>query len=100
MDVNETGRPETAPAQVGALGPTVDVQTAARLLGIGRTTAYQLASRNALPVPVVRIGWPDAFIEHGKVEALWAKYGLTAEAALQKARPYLTRMMDHVLAKH
>jgi len=56
MDVNETGRPETAPAQVGALGPTVDVQSAARLLGIGRTTAYQLASRNALPVPVVRIG--------------------------------------------
>ena len=56
MDVNKTGRPETAPAQVGALGPTVDVQTAARLLGIGRTTAYQLASRNALPVPAVRIG--------------------------------------------
>jgi 1-deoxy-D-xylulose-5-phosphate synthase len=53
-----------------------------------------------LQVPVVRIGWPDTFIEHGKVDSLREKYGLTAEAALEKARPYLTRMMDHVLAKH
>ena len=42
-------------------------------------------------VPVVRVGWPDEFIEHGKVEDLRAKYGLTAEAALVKARPYLAR---------
>jgi len=53
-----------------------------------------------LQVPVVRVGWPDSFIEHGKVESLRVKYGLTAEAALTKARPYLTKMMDHVLAKH
>src|SRR4051794_25479494 len=53
-----------------------------------------------LNVPVVRIGWPDEFIEHGKVEALRAKYGLTAEAALDKARPHLKKMMDQVLAKH
>jgi 1-deoxy-D-xylulose-5-phosphate synthase len=53
-----------------------------------------------LNVPVVRIGWPDTFIEHGKVEALRARYGLTAEAALDKARPYLKKMMDQVLAKH
>lgn len=53
-----------------------------------------------LNIPVVRIGWPDAFIEHGKVEALRAKYGVTAEAALQKARPYLNKLMDRVLAKH
>ena len=42
-----------------------------------------------LNVPVVRIGWPDEFIEHGKVDALRAKYGLTAEAAMEKARPFL-----------
>jgi 1-deoxy-D-xylulose-5-phosphate synthase len=53
-----------------------------------------------LQVPVVRMGWPDAFIEHGKVESLRQKYGLTAEAALEKARPYLSKMIDHVLAKH
>jgi len=38
-----------------------------------------------LNVPVVRVGWPDQFIEHGKPEALRAKYGLTAEGALEKA---------------
>lgn len=51
-------------------------------------------------VPVVRVGWPDEFIEHGKVEALRAKYGLTAEAALEKARPYLSKMMEQILVKH
>ena len=51
-------------------------------------------------VPVVRVGWPDEFIEHGKVEALREKYGLTAEAALVKARPHLSRMMERILAKH
>ena len=45
-----------------------------------------------LKVPVVRVGWPDAFIEHGKVEALREKYGLTAEAALEKAKHYLVSM--------
>jgi 1-deoxy-D-xylulose-5-phosphate synthase len=53
-----------------------------------------------LTVPVVRIGWPDSFIEHGKPEALRARYGINAETALEKARPYLKKMMDHVLAKH
>ncbi len=42
-----------------------------------------------LPTPVVRIGWPDAFIEHGRVDALRLRYGLTAEAALAKAEAHL-----------
>ncbi|HEY5328609.1 MAG TPA: 1-deoxy-D-xylulose-5-phosphate synthase [Acidobacteriaceae bacterium] len=42
-----------------------------------------------IDVPVVRIGWPDQFIEHGKVESLREKYGLTAEAALERVRPLL-----------
>ena len=40
-------------------------------------------------VPVVRIGWPDQFIEHGKVEDLRAKYGLTLDAALAQVLPLL-----------
>ena len=52
-----------------------------------------LESLNAqeIDVPVVRVGWPDEFIEHGKVESLREKYGLTAEAAMERARPYLKR---------
>jgi 1-deoxy-D-xylulose-5-phosphate synthase len=42
-----------------------------------------------IQVPVVRIGWPDRFIEHGKVDGLRERYGVTVEAALQKARPFL-----------
>ena len=42
-----------------------------------------------LSVPVVRIGWPDRFIEHGKVDQLRARYGLTAEAAYTQLQPWL-----------
>ena len=42
-----------------------------------------------LAVPVVRIGWHDQFIEHGKVEELRARYGLTAEAAYAQVAPLL-----------
>jgi 1-deoxy-D-xylulose-5-phosphate synthase len=42
-------------------------------------------------VPVIRIGWPDQFIEHGKVDQLRARYGLTAEAALDEVLPLLAR---------
>jgi 1-deoxy-D-xylulose-5-phosphate synthase len=44
-----------------------------------------------MDAPVVRVGWPDEFIEHGKPESLRVKYGLTAEAAMEAARPHLKR---------
>ncbi len=39
--------------------------------------------------PVIRVGWPDQFIEHGRVDDLRRTYGLTAEAALERVRPLL-----------
>jgi 1-deoxy-D-xylulose-5-phosphate synthase len=42
-----------------------------------------------IATPVVRIGWPDQFVEHGKVDALRAKYGLTVDAAMEKLAAYL-----------
>ncbi|MBB5351219.1 1-deoxy-D-xylulose-5-phosphate synthase [Haloferula luteola] len=39
--------------------------------------------------PVVRIGWPDEWIEHGKIDILRAKHGLTVEAALEKIDKHL-----------
>ena len=51
-----------------------------------------------LGTPVVRVGWPDAFIEHGRVEALRVKYGVTAEGAMIKgATP--VRALVETLAK-
>jgi 1-deoxy-D-xylulose-5-phosphate synthase len=40
-------------------------------------------------LPVVRIGWPDQFIEHGKVDALRAKYGVSVDEALNQLMPLL-----------
>ena len=37
-----------------------------------------------LHTPVERIGWPDVFIEHGKLDILRALHGLTPEAAATK----------------
>ncbi|MGI4826905.1 MAG: transketolase C-terminal domain-containing protein, partial [Janthinobacterium lividum] len=44
-----------------------------------------------LETPVVRVGWPDQFIEHGRTEELRARYGITAEAALERVRPLLQK---------
>jgi 1-deoxy-D-xylulose-5-phosphate synthase len=44
--------------------------------------------------PVVRVGWPDSFIEHGKVEALRTKYGLTAEGAMIKAATPIRAILE------
>jgi 1-deoxy-D-xylulose-5-phosphate synthase len=39
--------------------------------------------------PVVRIGWPDEFIEHGTIPILRKKHGLTADALVEKVLPLL-----------
>ena len=53
----------TSPAKEGltraellALPVVVDVSTAARALGLGRSTAYELARRDEFPCPVLRVG--------------------------------------------
>jgi len=56
--------------------------------GFGSAVLEEL-SNLGISTPVVRIGWPDQFIEHGKIDALRAKYGVSVEAALEKLRPFL-----------
>jgi hypothetical protein len=43
-------------AQAAQLPPALDVPSAARLLGISRSAAYQLVAADELPVPVLRLG--------------------------------------------
>jgi len=51
-------------------------------------------------VPVVRIGWPDNFIEHGKVDDLRVKHGVSVEAALEQVLPLLAlRLRSASLAR-
>ena len=51
--------------------------------GFGSSVIEHLSDRH-ITTPVVRIGWPDHFIEHGTVPILRAKHGLTIEATVQK----------------
>ena len=58
--------------------------------GFGSAVLEALSDAD-VETPVVRIGWPDQFIEHGKVDELRVRYGVTAEAALARVRPLLRK---------
>jgi 1-deoxy-D-xylulose-5-phosphate synthase len=70
------------------------------LMGGYGSAVIEALSEMQLQVPVVRIGWPDRFIEHGKVEQLRARYGISIEAALEKLAPYLKRISPAKVAAH
>jgi 1-deoxy-D-xylulose-5-phosphate synthase len=59
------------------------------LMGGFGSAVLEALSEMGLHTPVVRIGWPDRFIDHGKVDALRAKHGISVEAALEKLEPVL-----------
>jgi hypothetical protein len=44
------------PAEIRKLPAVIDLVTAGRALGIGRTKAYQLAASGDFPCPVLRVG--------------------------------------------
>lgn len=57
--------------------------------GYGSAVLELLADRR-ITTPVIRIGWPDQFIEHATtVEYLREKYGLTPQRALEQVRAVL-----------
>lgn len=46
-------------------------------------------SEHHIMTPVVRIGWPDQFVEHGTIPILRKKHGLTKEATVEKIQAAL-----------
>ena len=58
--------------------------------GFGSAVLEEL-SNVGIQVPVVRIGWPDAFVDHGKPDALRVKAGISVAATVEKALPYLQK---------
>ena len=57
------------------------------LMGGYGSSVLELLSEKRIQVPVVRIGWPDLFIEHASsVDHLRHKYGLTAENTVAKVK--------------
>ena len=83
--------------QAKRVGLIVTFEDHVMMGGFGSIVLEHLSAKN-LHVPVVRIGWPDAFIEHGKIDQLRAKYGLTVEAALEKSRPFLKTLPRKLFA--
>ena len=59
------------------------------LMGGFGSVVLETLSDLQIDVPVVRVGWPDSFIEHGKVDQLRAKYGISVAGAMEKLTPYL-----------
>ena len=58
--------------------------------GFGAAVMEHLHSE-MINTPVVRIGWPDQFIEHGTIPILRKKHGLTADALVEKVLPLLQK---------
>jgi len=58
--------------------------------GFGCAVMEHLHSQ-MINAPVVRIGWPDQFIEHGAVPILRKKHGITGEALVEKVVPLLRK---------
>jgi 1-deoxy-D-xylulose-5-phosphate synthase len=61
--------------------------------GFGCAVMEHLHSQ-MINTPVVRIGWPDQFIEHGAVPILRKKHGITADALVEKVLPLVRKKSE------
>jgi len=74
------------------------------LMGCYGTAVLELFNEKRITTPVIQIGWPDQFIEHGtNVDDLRKKYGLTVENIVKKVKaelslPQLDRRSDFAVA--
>jgi 1-deoxy-D-xylulose-5-phosphate synthase len=60
------------------------------LMGGYGSAVLELYSERGVTTPVVRMGWPDKFVEHASsVDHLRQAHGLTAEATVEKVRAAL-----------
>jgi 1-deoxy-D-xylulose-5-phosphate synthase len=80
----------------GRVAAFVTIEDHVKMGGFGSAVIEALQELGS-PVPVVRIGWPDQFIEHGKIEELRARHGLTADAAQAQVLPLLVGRRRHAL---
>jgi 1-deoxy-D-xylulose-5-phosphate synthase len=91
----------TKPIDQGAtefFGQTADVVVTLEdhvLAGGYGSAVIELLSEKRITTPVVRIGWPDQFIEHASsVQYLREKYGLTQEKVVEQVKERLLNRME------
>ncbi|WP_230858320.1 hypothetical protein [Actinoplanes aureus] len=75
-------------ARIRALGAVTDLPTAARIFGLGRSLAYDLARTDRFPTPVIRVGTRFRVPVAGILTAL----GIPADGDLTSSA---TRSVDH-----
>ncbi|HLY40920.1 MAG TPA: 1-deoxy-D-xylulose-5-phosphate synthase [Terracidiphilus sp.] len=75
----------------------ITIEDHVKMGGFGSAVVEAL-DEMGIAVPIVRIGWPDRFIEHGKIDALRAKYGLTVDAAYGQVLPLIAHRQHRTLA--
>jgi len=84
---------ELLAAYAGRVAAIVTFEDHVKMGGFGSAVLEALEEMQAAgmvpAVPVVRIGWPDNFIEHGKVDELRQKHGISVAAALEQVLPLL-----------
>jgi 1-deoxy-D-xylulose-5-phosphate synthase len=80
---------ETLDHYAGRVAAFVTFEDHVKMGGFGSAVIEALEEMGSA-VPVVRIGWPDRFIEHGKVNDLRARYGISVEEARSQVLPLLT----------
>jgi 1-deoxy-D-xylulose-5-phosphate synthase len=74
----------------GRVAAFVTFEDHVKMGGFGSAVIEALEELGSL-VPVVRIGWPDRFIEHGKIDELRARHGVSVDEAQAQVLPLLTR---------
>lgn len=74
----------------------VTIEDHVKMGGFGSAVVEALEDMG-IAVPVIRVGWPDQFIEHGKIDALRAKYGLTVDAAHGRVLPLIAHRQRRTL---
>jgi len=81
----------------GSVSAFVTFEDHVKMGGFGSAVVEALEEMGC-STPVVRIGWPDQFIEHGKVDALRTRYGVSVDAAELQVRPLLVPRQRPTLA--
>jgi len=74
----------------GRVAAFVTFEDHVKMGGFG-SAVIEALDEMGISVPVVRIGWPDRFIEHGKVDDLRARHGVSVDEAQAQVLPLLTR---------
>jgi 1-deoxy-D-xylulose-5-phosphate synthase len=64
------------------------------------SAVLELFNESGIKTPVVRVAWPDQFIEHASsVDYLRGKYGLSVDRILRDVRSFISTGAESLLAK-